>query len=43
MESVLVTGANGFIGSHLSVELFSRCYEVYALKRSMVSKNKKYV
>lgn len=30
---VLVTGANGFIGSHLAEELLRRGYEVYALLR----------
>src|SRR5574341_15093 len=34
MDKVLVTGANGFIGSHLVRELLQRGYEVNALVRS---------
>lgn len=39
MESVLVTGANGFIGSHLSCELANRGFVVYGFSRSNKSKN----
>ncbi|MBE7074727.1 MAG: NAD(P)-dependent oxidoreductase [Clostridiales bacterium] len=42
METALVTGANGFIGSHLSVELVEQGVKVFALQRSMGSKNIKY-
>ena len=39
MEEVLVTGANGFIGSHLAVELVNRGYFVYGLHRRKEAKN----
>lgn len=43
METALVTGANGFIGSHLCEELASRGFLVYALNRSeRKSKNEEY-
>lgn len=42
MEKVLVTGANGFIGSHLAVELVERGYFVYGLHRRKEAKNPKY-
>ena len=42
MEAVLVTGANGFIGSHLSVELVNRGFCVYGVHRRKNSKNPTY-
>ena len=42
MLSALVTGANGFIGSHLACELVDRGFTVYAIHRSKSSKNKQY-
>lgn len=42
MQKVLVTGANGFIGSHLSVELAKKGYFVYGLHRRKDSKNPEY-
>ena len=42
MESVLITGANGFIGSHLSCELVERGFMVYAVHRKPNSKNPLY-
>lgn len=42
MKQVLVTGANGFIGSHLAVELVERGYFVYGLHRRKEAKNPKY-
>jgi len=42
MQKVLVTGANGFIGSHLAVELVKRGYFVYGLHRRKDSKNPEY-
>ena len=42
METALVTGANGFIGSHLSVALTKKGFKVYALQRSASSKNVEY-
>ena len=39
MEKVLVTGGNGFIGSHLCVELVNRGFMVYSLQRRNNSKN----
>ena len=38
-KSVLVTGGGGFIGSHLCCKLAKRGYKVYALNRSLISKN----
>ena len=43
METALVTGANGFIGSHLCVNLAKRGIKVYALQRSASSKNVEYL
>lgn len=42
MQSVLVTGANGFIGSHLAIELVRRGFFVYGLHRRNESKNPQY-
>ena len=42
MKTCLVTGANGFIGSHLAVELVERGFMVYGVHRSKKSKNPKY-
>ena len=42
METVLITGANGFIGSHLSCELVKRGFLVYGVHRSQKSKNPEY-
>ncbi len=42
METALVTGANGFIGSHLAIELVKRGYLVYGLHRRKTSKNLEY-
>ena len=39
MEKVLVTGANGFIGSHLAVELAEKGFFVYGLHRRKEAKN----
>lgn len=42
METALVTGANGFIGSHLACELVKRGFMVYGVHRSPKSKNPEY-
>ena len=42
METALVTGANGFIGSHLACELVRRGFMVYGVHRSPKSKNEEY-
>lgn len=42
MEIALVTGANGFIGSHLAIELVKRGFFVYGLHRRKKSKNIEY-
>ena len=42
METALVTGANGFIGSHLAVELVKRGFFVYGLHRRKNAKNEEY-
>lgn len=42
METALVTGANGFIGSHLACELVKRGFMVYGVHRSPKSKNEEY-
>ena len=42
MTTALVTGGNGFIGSHLCVELVERGIKVYSLQRSKKAKNIKY-
>ena len=41
-ESVLVTGATGFIGSHLSTALVERGYRVFAMSRRLESKNEQF-
>lgn len=41
--TALVTGATGFIGSHLSCELVKKGYKVYALSRSGVAKNEEFL
>lgn len=43
METALITGANGFIGSHLACELVRRGYMVYGVHRSHNSKNEEYM
>ena len=42
MTTALVTGGNGFIGSHLCVELAERGVKVYSLQRSKKAKNVMY-
>ena len=42
METALVTGANGFIGSHLATSLVDRGFMVYAIHRRKTSKNPTY-
>lgn len=42
MQTALVTGANGFIGSHLAIELVKRGFFVYGLHRRKDSKNPEY-
>ena len=42
METALITGANGFIGSHLACELIRRGFIVYGVHRSPKSKNEEY-
>jgi len=42
MESALITGANGFIGSHLACELVKRGLMVYGVHRNPKSKNPEY-
>lgn len=42
METALVTGGNGFIGSHLCVELASRGLQVYSVQRTNGAKNGKF-
>ena len=42
METALITGANGFIGSHLACELVRRGFMVYGVHRSPKSKNEEY-
>lgn len=42
METALVTGANGFIGSHLACELVRRGFTVYGVHRSPTSRNEEY-
>ncbi len=42
MDTALVTGANGFIGSHLCTALVEKGVFVYALQRSAKSNNVKY-
>ena len=42
METVLITGANGFIGSHLAIRLVNMGYFVYGLHRRKNSKNPQY-
>lgn len=41
-ESVLVTGANGFIGSHLSEALVDAGFRVFAMVRKEESKNQRF-
>ncbi|MBR1926129.1 MAG: NAD(P)-dependent oxidoreductase [Clostridia bacterium] len=44
MEKIaLVTGANGFIGSHLSCFLVEKGFKVYAIHRKDISKNPKFM
>ena len=42
MDAALITGANGFIGSHLACELVRRGFMVYGVHRSPKSKNEEY-
>lgn len=42
METALVTGANGFIGSHLATRLVNDGYMVYSIHRKKTSKNPEY-
>ena len=42
MDTALITGANGFIGSHLAIELVKRGFMVYGLHRRKNSKNPEY-
>ena len=42
MQTALVTGANGFIGSHLSIRLVESGFLVYGLHRRKDSKNPRY-
>lgn len=42
METALITGANGFIGSHLACELVRRGFMVYGVHRNPKSKNEEY-
>lgn len=42
MTTALVTGGNGFIGSHLCVELVNRGVKVYSLQRSKKARNETY-
>lgn len=42
MQTALVTGANGFIGSHLAIELVNRGFLVYGLHRRKDAKNPLY-
>ena len=41
--TALVTGATGFIGSHLCVELVKKGFKVYGLSRSGSAKNKEFL
>lgn len=41
--TALVTGATGFIGSHLSCELVKKGFKVYGLSRSGEAKNKEFL
>lgn len=42
METALVTGANGFIGSHLAIELVNRGFMVFAIHRRKTAQNPEY-
>ena len=38
MKSILITGSNGFIGSHLAKYFYEKDYQIYGISKQILNK-----